>query len=78
MATTRDDEFLKALGRRARALRKAKGMTQEGVVNASVLDLRQVGRIERGESNSTICVLKTYADALGISLKELFDFQSEE
>jgi transcriptional regulator with XRE-family HTH domain len=35
----------------------------------------QIGRIERGEQNVSICTLKKIAESLGISLKELVDME---
>ena len=35
---------------------------------------KQIGRIERGENNVTICMLLLIAKSLKISLKELFDY----
>jgi transcriptional regulator with XRE-family HTH domain len=78
MASARDEKFIKALGDNARRLRKAKGKTQEWVEYNSVLDLRQVGRIERGEANSTVSVIKAFADAIGVHVREMFDFEIEE
>lgn len=34
----------------------------------------QIGRIERGEQNVSVCTLLKIATALEVSLKELFDF----
>jgi transcriptional regulator with XRE-family HTH domain len=53
-------------------------MTQDDVMEKSGLNLRQVGRMERGERNSSISTVKLYADALGLHIRELFDFEMPE
>jgi transcriptional regulator with XRE-family HTH domain len=70
-----DKKFFRVLGKHARSLRKAKEMTIQDVASKSGLDLRQVGRIERGEFNTKIWTLKRYADGVGVTLPELFDFE---
>lgn len=70
-----DQEFVRAFGEHLRTLRKSKGMTQEDIMEKSGLNLRQVGRMERGERNSSISTVKLFADALGVHIKELFDFE---
>ena len=37
----------------------------------------QIGRIERGQLNVTICTLKKIAEALELPLGELFDFDGK-
>jgi transcriptional regulator with XRE-family HTH domain len=67
----KDEKFLKLLGRRIRNLRMAKGLSQVDVGVAMDNYGEQIGRIERGELNVTICTLKKIAEALDISLSEL-------
>ena len=75
MINTKDIEFLKKLGKRVRYLRKEGGHSQESFAYAADLSLSQIGRIERGEINPTICTLKVLADTLKIDLKSLTDFK---
>lgn len=65
------NEYLIHLGERIRELRKAAGMTQ--VEMAKQLDTQhpQIGRLERGEANSTIGMMAKVASVLGVSLKDL-------
>ncbi|HRD59212.1 MAG TPA: helix-turn-helix transcriptional regulator [Ferruginibacter sp.] len=74
MQNVKDHEFLKALGQRLRTLRKEKGLSQVDVGVAMDNYAEQVGRIERGELNVTICTLKKLAETLHISLSDLMDF----
>jgi transcriptional regulator with XRE-family HTH domain len=65
--------FLILLGKKIRHLRKRKGFSQLDL--AVIMDnyAEQIGRIERGQLNVTICTLKKIAYALSISLSELLD-----
>jgi transcriptional regulator with XRE-family HTH domain len=55
-------------------IRKIKKMTQEDLVNKTGFDIKQIGRIERGISNPSISSIEAIATALGVEVKELFDF----
>jgi transcriptional regulator with XRE-family HTH domain len=70
----KDKEFLKLLGKRIRDLRKANGLTQLDLGVAMDNYGEQVGRIERGQLNVSICTLKKIAEGLNISLSELLNF----
>ncbi|MCB0668427.1 MAG: helix-turn-helix transcriptional regulator [Saprospiraceae bacterium] len=73
MINIKDQEFLDQLAERLRTIRKEKGMSQEDLAYKSNLALSQIGRIERGETNPTICTLKVLADGLEVTLSELFN-----
>ena len=70
----RDQEYMEKLGARIRQLRENRNWSQEHLSMLINMDVRQLGRIERAETNSTISMLKKTSEALGISLSELFDF----
>lgn len=70
----RDQEFMVKLGAQIRKLRENRKWSQEHLSSLIDIDVRQLGRIERAETNSTISMLKKTAEALNISLSELFDF----
>lgn len=53
-------------------MRKEKGLTQEALAEACGVELRQIGRIERGEVNTTINTAYLIAEAFGVEVKELF------
>jgi transcriptional regulator with XRE-family HTH domain len=67
-----DKRFLKQLGSRIRGLRKNKGWSQEELSFECSLDRTYIGSVERDERNIAIINLRKIADALGISLAELF------
>jgi DNA-binding XRE family transcriptional regulator len=49
----------------------------ETLANDAEIEYRQLGRIERGEINTTIITLLKIAKALNVDIKMLFDFESE-
>ncbi len=64
------------LGKRIRTLRKAKGLTQEGLGERANLNYKYIGEIERGEVNSSVETLAAMANALDISISQLFEDES--
>ncbi|QEC74668.1 helix-turn-helix domain-containing protein [Mucilaginibacter ginsenosidivorax] len=59
-------------------IRKDKKITQEDLVKLTGFDIRQIGRIERGETNPTISSIEAIATALGVEMIDLFNFKLEE
>jgi ribosome-binding protein aMBF1 (putative translation factor) len=66
-----ESDLLILLGARIRALRKARGLSQEAFAAECGLDRTYVGGIERGERNVAIRNLALIAKGLGISMSEL-------
>jgi transcriptional regulator with XRE-family HTH domain len=66
------NDFLKHTGETIRRIRKEKGLSMEEVARLADMEYRMLGRIERGESNSTITLLLRVAEALGVDLHQLF------
>jgi transcriptional regulator with XRE-family HTH domain len=71
----RDDILLKNFGTNLKKIRLQKKISQEELSYQSDLDISQIGRIERGSVNTSICVIQRIAKALNIEMKELFDFE---
>lgn len=67
-----DKEFLKMIGHRIRSLRKSQKLSQEELAELSDLHPTYIGEIERGTVNASITSLKKIADALRMSLSEVF------
>lgn len=65
-------EILVAFGEIVRAFRKAKGFSQEELADQSGLHRTYIGMIERGEKNLTLVSISKIAEALQISMSELF------
>ena len=59
------------LGQDLRALRKARGLSQERFALEHDIDRTYVSGIERGTRNPTVTVLGRLADALGVDIHEL-------
>lgn len=64
-------QFLKEIGQNLRALRNAKGLSMEQLAGDVNIEFRQLGRLERGETNATVLTLRKLADALGVELAHL-------
>lgn len=64
-------ELRNFLGNRIRAIRNAKGLTQQNLADISGLDYRYIGAIERGERNFSIDNLEKVLAALNVSLHEV-------
>ncbi len=71
------EELLKKLGRKIRILREQGNLTQEELSERAQISYKFLGEIERGLKNSSIKILGQIADAMGISLAELFYFPSD-
>lgn len=70
----KNKKFVAAFGNRVRDLRILKNLSQEDLANSAEIPINQVGRIERGEINTTLATIKALADALKVNVVELFDF----
>lgn len=70
----RDDKFVKKFGQNLRELRKARGISQEQLAFDTGFELSQIGRIERGEINTSISHVSAISKALKIKPEELFRF----
>lgn len=60
------------LGARLRALRRARGFTQERLAERAGLSYKFVGEIERGQGNPTLATLVALAEALDVDVVDLF------
>jgi transcriptional regulator with XRE-family HTH domain len=66
------DENLALIGGRVRSLRKEKGWSQEELAERSDVHRNFIGMIERGERNVGIMTLVVLAQALDLTLADLF------
>lgn len=60
-------------GIKIKNLRKSKGLSQEKLANLAEIDRTYLPTIEKGERNVSIEVIERLANALDISVKDLFD-----
>ena len=63
----------KELGRRIRAERTAKKMTQEELAERAGLHPTYIGQVERGEMSLTVASLEKIVEGLEISFSDLFE-----
>lgn len=78
MKQKRNAKQIKAFGKNLREIRKSKGITQEALAFDTGIELRQIGRIERGEINTGISSVFEIAKILGVEAKDLFDFKKDK
>jgi transcriptional regulator with XRE-family HTH domain len=67
----RDQEYLELVGRKLVEIREKMGITQEKLAELTKFDTRQIGRIERAETNTSISMIKAIADKLDIGIDEI-------
>lgn len=65
--------MLVKFGQRIKQLRSERNMSQDDLAYACDVEKTQIYRIEGGKINTTLSTLAALAEALGLSLKELFD-----
>ncbi len=68
-------KYLKIIGERVAQFRKQKGISQSQLSDIVELDVMTISRIERGLINISIVNAYNLSKALGITQKELFDFE---
>ena len=64
-------------GRRLRALRRLRGLTQEELGERSDVSGKLVGQIERGDGNPTLEVITGFAEALSVEPASLLQFEED-
>ena len=74
MKHKKDNDYLKALGANIRLIRQSKSITMEELANEAEIEYRQLGRIERGEINTSVLSLLKLSDCLGVDIVDLFKF----
>jgi transcriptional regulator with XRE-family HTH domain len=67
-------EIARRLGQRVRILRRRRDLTQEQLAEATHLSANYISGIERGLYSPSLTTLAVLADALGVEIKDLFDF----
>ena len=72
MINYKNQRAITAFGDQLKSLRLAKGFSQEQLANRADIPINQVGRIERGEVNTTISTIYALADALNIRVRDFF------
>ena len=71
MLKTDEILFLKATGNNIRQLRKSLNLSQESLSFDADIPRNQIGRIERGEINTSVITLMKIATALKVNIYDL-------
>lgn len=66
------DRVLRGLGQALHLARKDRSLSQEELGHRTGIHRNYIGGIERGERSPTVVVVSQIADALGVSLPDLF------
>lgn len=74
MKIDRHTTYVTELGKNIRAIRKKNGLTMEALSYKADIEYRLIGRIERGEGNTTVISLLKIADALNVDVLDFFNF----
>lgn len=74
MTKKMDKVFHKKFGQRVRFLRKERGITQEQLSFEIDADNSYIANIENAHRDIPLSRMQKIAKALGVSLKELFDY----
>ena len=72
MNKSSDQDIIAVFGQRVRMLRKARELSQETFADLAGLHRSYMGGVERGERNVSLVNIKKLADALEISVDQLF------
>ena len=77
MSRGRRASIRQLFGRRLRALRRLRGLTQEELGERSDVSGTLVGQIERGAGNPTLEVITGFAEALSVEPAALLQFEED-
>jgi transcriptional regulator with XRE-family HTH domain len=69
---TQPQRVLKSLGLALAEIRRDRGLTQESLSLSTGVHRNYIGGIERGERSPTVATVAVLADALGVTMGELF------
>ncbi len=70
----KEKQYIAAFGKNLRKIREEHNLTQEHLAIDSNIPTNQIGRIERGEINTSIGTLYGISKALDLEIKNLFEF----
>lgn len=66
----RNDIYLKEIGSKVRAARKAKKLSMQFVGDAIKMNISNLSFLERGKTNPHLLTLKSIADVLEVDVKD--------
>lgn len=68
-----EESFIVTFGIYVRQLREKKHLSQQGLADDCNISTRQIGRIERGEMNTSLRTIIRIANALDVEPKDLLN-----
>lgn len=74
--TISEQEYLKKLGLQIAKLRREKGLSQLDICAEIKMEKSNLSSIENGRQNISTLYLYKIANAIGVEVKDFFDFQS--
>lgn len=74
MERKKNSPLLMSFGQNVRKLRLAQNLSQEELAFNAGITINQIGRIERGEINTTLVTIGALASALDLEIHDLFSF----
>ena len=74
MNSTRNEKILKKFGKHLENIRNQKKLSLRKLSDIADVDFSQIHRIEKGESNPSLTMILTLAEALGVTVSELLNF----
>lgn len=69
----KDQDYLIKVGLKLVEIRSQKKISQEKLAELTKIDTRQIGRVERAETNPSISLIKLFADKLGVKPNDILD-----
>jgi transcriptional regulator with XRE-family HTH domain len=73
-----NEPFIKAFGKHLKQLRDEQKISQRKLGEKANIDFNQIGRIERGQQNTTLSTIYALSKALEVPHGLLFKFAFEE
>lgn len=71
---TRNQKSISAFGRKVKALREKKGLSQYKLADEADIDRSQIINIENGTANPTLNTICALAAALEVKVRDLVEF----
>ena len=72
------NDYLKKVGNNIRRIRNEQVLSMEDVADLANIDFRQLGRIERGEGNTTLISYLRIAEVLKVDVHIFFILKNED
>lgn len=73
-----EEELFQLVGLRIKRIRRSKGISQQVLAYQVDMEKTNISRIEGGRTNVTLKNVYKIAEALGVTMKEIVDIESEE